>query len=55
MKQARADGLDVSHIHVRYLNPFPRNLGELLAGFGHVLIPEMNRGQLAMLIELDWF
>ena len=41
----------VSHIHIRYLNPFPRNLGALLAGFDRVVVPEMNMGQLATLLR----
>jgi len=51
VKQARAEGLDVSHIHVRYLNPFPRNLGELLKGFEQVMVPEMNAGQLVTILR----
>ena len=46
-----ADGYPVSHIHVRYLNPFPRNLGDLLAGFERVLVPEMNAGQLVTILR----
>jgi 2-oxoglutarate ferredoxin oxidoreductase subunit alpha len=41
----------VSHIHIRYLNPFPSNLGQLLAGFDRILVPEMNMGQLATLLR----
>ena len=41
----RAKGKKVSHIHVRHIWPLPANLGELLAGFDHVLMPEMNTGQ----------
>jgi len=51
VKQARADGLDVSHVHLRYVSPFPRNLGELLRGYGRVLVPEMNNGQLVQLLR----
>ena len=40
-----------SYVHLRYLNPFPANLGELLAGFDNVLIPEMNNGQLCTVIR----
>ena len=47
----RAAGHDVSHLHIRYLNPLPHNLGELLAGFEHVLVPEMNHGQLLALLR----
>ena len=45
------DGLSVSHIHLRYISPFPRNLGDLLAGFDQVIVPEMNNGQLVQLIR----
>jgi 2-oxoglutarate ferredoxin oxidoreductase subunit alpha len=41
----------VSHIHLRYLSPLPRNLGELLSRFDHVIVPEMNNGQLATLLR----
>jgi 2-oxoglutarate ferredoxin oxidoreductase subunit alpha len=51
VKDAREEGYDVSHAHLRYLNPFPKNLGELLYNFEHVLIPEMNTGQLLTLIR----
>ncbi len=51
VRNARAEGLDVSHIHVRYLHPFPRNLGDLLTGFGKVLVPEMNNGQLVTMLR----
>jgi 2-oxoglutarate ferredoxin oxidoreductase subunit alpha len=47
----RDAGLEISRVHLRHLNPFPSNLGEVLAGFKHVLIPEMNSGQLALLIR----
>src|SRR2546425_4855048 len=50
-REARADGLDVSHIHLRYLNPFPRNLGELLQRFARILVPELNNGQLVHLLR----
>jgi 2-oxoglutarate ferredoxin oxidoreductase subunit alpha len=51
VEQARARGKSVSHAHLRYLNPFPGNLGEILDRFERVLIPEMNLGQLALLIR----
>jgi 2-oxoglutarate ferredoxin oxidoreductase subunit alpha len=41
----------VSHIHLRHLNPFPANLGELLTRFEQILVPEMNMGQLATLLR----
>jgi 2-oxoglutarate ferredoxin oxidoreductase subunit alpha len=45
VRRARRKGLDVSHIHVRHIWPLPANLGDLLRGFDHVLVPEMNTGQ----------
>ena len=45
VRRARAKGVDVSHIHVRHIWPLPANLGDLLRGFEHVLVPEMNTGQ----------
>ncbi len=48
---ARRQGLPVSRAHLRHLNPFPDNLGEVLARFDHVLVPEMNSGQLALLLR----
>ncbi len=51
---AQADGLSVSHAHLRYLNPFPRNLESLLRSFKKVLIPELNLGQLRMLIRSEF-
>ncbi len=51
VEQVRAADLDVSHIHLRHLNPFPRNLGDLLKGFDRVLVPEMNNGQLVQLLR----
>jgi 2-oxoglutarate ferredoxin oxidoreductase subunit alpha len=41
----------VSHAHLRYLNPFPKNLGDILQRFNKVLIPELNLGQLLLLIR----
>lgn len=47
-------GSTVAHAHLRYLNPFPRNLGEILSSYEKVLIPELNRGQLRMLIRAEF-
>lgn len=49
--KARAQGYDVSHAHLRYIKPFPKNLGEMLYNFEHVLIPELNCGQLIKVIR----
>ena len=54
VKRCRQEGLDVSHIHVRYMNPLPRNLGELLAGYDQVLMPEMNTGQFINVIRAKY-
>lgn len=54
VKRARAEGLSVSHIHVRYLSPLPANLGELLSGFDKVLVPEMNTGQFVRHIRAEY-
>jgi 2-oxoglutarate ferredoxin oxidoreductase subunit alpha len=51
VKQMRAEGRSVSHIHLRHLAPFPRNLGQLLRRFGRVLVPELNNGQLVQLLR----
>jgi 2-oxoglutarate ferredoxin oxidoreductase subunit alpha len=51
VQRARGDGLPVSHAHLRYLNPFPENLGDVLSRFRKVLIPELNLGQLRLLIR----
>ncbi len=48
---ARREGLKVARAHLHHLNPFPANLGEVLARFERVLVPEMNLGQLALLIQ----
>jgi 2-oxoglutarate ferredoxin oxidoreductase subunit alpha len=52
--RCRADGLDVSHIHLRYIWPLPRNLGELLRGFDQIIVPEMNDGQLVTLLRAQY-
>ncbi len=54
VRQAREDGLDVAHIHVRYLSPFPRNLGELLRRYERILVPELNNGQLVQLLRATY-
>jgi 2-oxoglutarate ferredoxin oxidoreductase subunit alpha len=51
VQRARAAGHSVSMAHLRYLNPFPENLGDVLSRYKKVLIPELNLGQLAMLIR----
>jgi 2-oxoglutarate ferredoxin oxidoreductase subunit alpha len=50
----RVEGMAVAHIHLRHIWPLPRNLGELLSSFEHVLIPEMNTGQLLTLLRSEF-
>ncbi len=54
VKRARAEGVDVSHIQVRYLSPLPRNLGDLLRAFDSILVPEMNTGQFVRLVRSEF-
>ena len=51
VERMRGRGLLVSHAHIRHLNPFPANTGDVLRAFRRVLIPEVNLGQLSMLIR----
>lgn len=55
VRELMEEGMDISHAHVKYLNPFPSNLGELLKGFKHILVPEINQGQLVRLIRDQYF
>ena len=49
--QSIAAGKSVAHAHLRYMNPFPRNLGDIVKKYRKVLIPELNSGQLRLLIR----
>ena len=49
--EMQAEGYSVSHAHLRHLRPFPRNLGDMIKNFDHVLIPEINNGQLVKIIR----
>ena len=51
VETAQNEGMAVSHLHLRYLNPLPRNLGEILVKFQKVMIAELNLGQLATIIR----
>ncbi|HVW39358.1 MAG TPA: 2-oxoacid:acceptor oxidoreductase subunit alpha, partial [Pirellulales bacterium] len=53
-RDVRVEGGSVAHCHLRYLNPFPRNLGEILGRYEKVLVPELNRGQLRMLLRAEY-
>jgi 2-oxoglutarate ferredoxin oxidoreductase subunit alpha len=51
VRRVRAAGYGVAQVHLRHLNPFPRDLGEILQRYDKVLVPVMNLGQLALLIR----
>jgi len=51
VRDLRAEGVSVAHAHVRYMNPLPKNLGDLLKKFDKVLMPEMNNGQFVRIIR----
>jgi 2-oxoglutarate ferredoxin oxidoreductase subunit alpha len=50
-RRLRKKGFSIAHAHLHYLNPFPRNTGEVLSRYERVLIPEMNLGQLLQLVR----
>jgi 2-oxoglutarate ferredoxin oxidoreductase subunit alpha len=50
----RTRGGRAAHAHLRWLNPFPGNLGDVLRSYDRVLVPEMNLGQLAMLLRAEF-
>jgi 2-oxoglutarate ferredoxin oxidoreductase subunit alpha len=54
VRRVRRAGSPVAHAHLRYLNPFPRNTGEVLRRYERVLIPEMNLGQLLKLVRAEF-
>lgn len=54
VERAQQQGKHVSAVHLRHLNPFPRNLGDILSRFERILVPEMNLGQLAMLLKATY-
>lgn len=51
VRRAVANDLSVAHVHLRYLNPFPRNLRDILSRYNRILVPELNAGQLAFLLR----
>jgi 2-oxoglutarate/2-oxoacid ferredoxin oxidoreductase subunit alpha len=51
VQRARRQGLSVAHAHLRYLNPLPRNTGDVLRRYRRVLVPELNSGQLRLLLR----
>jgi 2-oxoglutarate ferredoxin oxidoreductase subunit alpha len=53
--ELQKSGHPVSHAHLRYIRPFPKNLGEILKNFDTVLVPEINNGQLVRIIRDVYF
>jgi 2-oxoglutarate ferredoxin oxidoreductase subunit alpha len=51
VRRSRQEGLSVAHAHLRYLNPLPKNLGDILSRYEKVLVPELNMGQLKMVLR----
>ena len=47
-------GIPVAHIHLRHINPFPPNLGDVLVNYDRLLVPELNRGQLSRLLRAEY-
>jgi 2-oxoglutarate ferredoxin oxidoreductase subunit alpha len=54
VRRVRSQGLPVARAHLRHLNPFPSNTGEVLGQFDRVLVPEMNTGQLSLLLRAQY-
>ena len=54
VEKMQREGKSVSSAHLRYLNPFPKNLGDVLKGFETVIVPEMNLGQLSTMIRAKY-
>ncbi|MGH9573673.1 MAG: 2-oxoacid:acceptor oxidoreductase subunit alpha [Candidatus Acidiferrales bacterium] len=54
LKAQRARGRRIGHVHLRYLNPLPQNLGDVLMRYDKVLVPEMNMGQLIMILRAKY-
>jgi 2-oxoglutarate ferredoxin oxidoreductase subunit alpha len=55
VQELQEKGKDVSHAHIKYMRPFPKNLGEILKNYETVLIPEINNGQLIKIIRDKYF
>ncbi len=51
VRDSIAEGMSVSHAHVRYMSPLPKNLGDILKNFDKVLVPEMNNGQFVRIVR----
>jgi len=51
VSELQASGKSISHVHIRHLRPFPKNLGDIIHNFESVVIPELNNGQLIKIIR----
>ena len=54
VERSRTKGKSVSYVHLRYINPFPKNLGEILYNFKKILVPELNKGQLLNVLRAKY-
>ena len=54
VRRVRAGGKKIAHVHLRHMNPFPANLGDLLHSYRGVFVPELNMGQLARLLRAEY-
>ncbi|MDP6018451.1 MAG: 2-oxoglutarate ferredoxin oxidoreductase subunit alpha, partial [Candidatus Latescibacteria bacterium] len=54
VEQMQQEGRSVASVHLRHLNPFPRNLGNVLGRYRQVLVPELNLGQLSLLLQASF-
>jgi 2-oxoglutarate/2-oxoacid ferredoxin oxidoreductase subunit alpha len=54
VKRVRARGMKAAHVHLRHLNPLPANLGEVLARYSQILVPEVNLGQLSRILRAEY-
>ncbi len=54
VKRVRARGMKAAHVHLRHLNPLPPNLGEVLQRYSQILVPEINLGQLSLILRAEY-
>ena len=54
VQQCQSEGMSIAHTHLRWLNPFPANLGDILKQYKKVLVPELNTGQLRLLLRSEF-
>lgn len=54
MARLKNAGHQVAHVHLRHLNPFPANLGEVLGRYSTIVVPELNSGQLSRLLRAEF-